>query len=203
MKKAFLIVIIFGLALGGLFSQHSRFSESPDIRNEENITSQNYVSEVKETENSVIKYDKPVEISIPSINIDSVKIEEVGLTQDRNMDVPKSYETVGWYNRGPVPGELGSSVLAGHLDSPSGKAVFWNLEKLQSGDIIQTEDFNGNTAQFKVIDKQVYEVDNFPVEKIFGQKDKKRLNLITCEGIFDKSSKIYSHRTVIFSKMVE
>ena len=38
--------------------------------------------------------------------------------------VPPAYGVAGWYRAGPEPGELGRSVIAGHVDSRDGPDVF-------------------------------------------------------------------------------
>jgi hypothetical protein len=72
----------------------------------------------------------PVRLKIPSINVDA-PIEYVGLTSDGAMDVPKGHVKVAWFNLGPSPGEIGSSVIAGHYGWKNNiPAVFDNLHKL-------------------------------------------------------------------------
>ena len=74
----------------------------------------------------------------------NAKIEWVGLDRDNNMDVPKSWENVGWYSPGYLPGSVGNAVIDGHLDSPFGPAVFWRLSELNQGDMVQVTDSNNN-----------------------------------------------------------
>ncbi|MDP9350328.1 MAG: class F sortase, partial [Chloroflexota bacterium] len=94
------------------------------------------------------------------INTERVKVdaavEHVGLTEDRAMDVPKAWENVAWYKLGPMPGEKGNSVIAGHLDSKTGPAVFSNLQDLQVGDVVSVVDESGETTRFKVRKMEVY-----------------------------------------------
>lgn len=144
----------------------------------------------------------PTTISIPAIQVNA-DIEYVGLDNQRRMDVPKDEWNVAWYELGPKPGELGNAAIAGHLDSTTGPAVFYNLEKLAAGDQITVTDAVGQIHTFKVTEIARYDVTEFPLEKVFGKHDTARLNLITCEGAFDSSTQNYSHRVVVYSEKIE
>lgn len=148
------------------------------------------------------RFTRPVRLSIPSIGVDT-DVEEVGLDEEERMDVPGSYETVGWYKLGPYPGEAGNAVIAGHLDSPTAPAVFYNLTNLQEGDEFSVTDEEGRELTFTVIQKTLYQNEEFPLTEVFGPSDRPRLNLITCDGTFDHNSQLYSHRLVIYSELKE
>jgi len=142
----------------------------------------------------------PKKLEIPKLKI-SANVENVGLAADNNMDVPKSDWSVGWFSPGHKPGEAGSAVIAGHLDGQTGKpAVFWNLHQLQAGDYIFIIDDSGNKKRFRVIGSERYDTKNAPMEKIFGAQDGAYLNLITCNGTWDKQERNYDQRLVIFAK---
>jgi LPXTG-site transpeptidase (sortase) family protein len=145
---------------------------------------------------------KPVSIYIPRLEINSL-VETVGLDEKQRMDVPKNPENVAWYELGPKPGENGSSVIAGHLDSSTGPAVFYRLELLENGDLIEIEDEFGENYKFRVVGKNVYEDESFPLQEVFSNNDGKKLNLITCQGKFDRNARNYSHRLVVFTELVE
>lgn len=149
-----------------------------------------------------ISVEKPLNLKIDSLGINA-NVESVGLDNKNRMDVPQNPDNVAWYNLGFKPGEKGSAVIAGHLDRITGApAVFWDLGKLNTGDIIKVEDENQNLYTFKVTDKKIYDFDKVPLEVVFASKDKPRLNLITCNGAFDKNSSNYSKRLVVYSELV-
>jgi sortase (surface protein transpeptidase) len=102
-----------------------------------------------------------------------------------------------------VPGERGSAVIDGHLDSTSGPAVFWKLKTLRVGDQVQVIDQEGRWLTFAVERVGVYADSTFPIDLVFAQADAKRLNLITCEGAWDRGSRNYADRLVVFTKLVE
>ena len=144
------------------------------------------------------EFGTPEKLSIPAININA-KVESVGLDAKKNMDVPQKPEDVGWYSLGYKPGDIGNAVIDGHLDWYNGPAVFWNLNKLKTGDTIIVADDKGKTLTFEVTNKQAYSWNQFPVNDVFGSQGKQQLILITCGGTFDKPTKNYSDRVVVYS----
>jgi len=147
---------------------------------------------------------KPVRFRIDAekVKVDA-QVEHVGLTEERAMDVPKAWENVAWYKPGFTPGEQGNSVLAGHLDSDTGPAVFWNLKDLKVGEEVSILMDTGKTLRFRVTKAQVYHAEEAPIHEIFGPSDSKRLNLITCDGAFDAETKSYDLRLVVFTEMID
>ena len=146
----------------------------------------------------------PVRLSIPSLDI-NVALEYVGLTLQGEMDVPKGKDNAGWYNLGPRPGENGSAVIDGHYGVwKNGKvAVFNNLYKLRKGDVLNVRDENGTIIPFVVRESRIYQQDE-DVPDVFKSNDgKSHLNLITCQGIWNKFKKSYPERLVIFTDRIE
>ena len=141
-------------------------------------------------------------IDTPAIQVDA-PVEYVGLTADRAMQAPEGWWNVGWYELGPKPGEQGNAVIAGHLDSESGPAVFWQLNKIRIGDEVRVVDVQGSTIRFRVREMQVYYNDDAPLTKIFGSSEGAHLNLITCDGFFDRNAGIYDRRLVVFTDRVD
>jgi LPXTG-site transpeptidase (sortase) family protein len=141
----------------------------------------------------------PVYLKIPAINVDSA-VEYVGLTSGGAMDVPKNQNNVAWLELGQRPGENGSAVIAGHYGWKNGKAsVFDNLYKLRKGDKLYIEDDKGVIISFVMRGSRRYN-SNADASDVFVSNDgKAHLNLITCEGTWDKVSKSYSERLVIFT----
>lgn len=146
---------------------------------------------------------RPASVSIPKIEI-TAPIEPVGTDENGKMLLPQDIKVVGWYSKGFKPGEQGNAVIAGHLDSATGEgAIFYNLKIVEPGDEIIINDETGKAYTFTVTDKVIYPYDQVPIDKVFGKSSQKRLNLITCTGIWNPLEKNYSHRTVIFSQLLE
>ncbi|WP_409252972.1 class F sortase [Bacillus sp. SCS-153A] len=142
----------------------------------------------------------PVELEIPSIGV-SAEVESVGLKENGEMDVTESFEKTGWYEKGYHPGEPGSAVIGGHVDSRDGPAVFYDLNKLALGDEIIVKGENGEEKVFVVTGKEEYPWNEAPLQKIFGYTHSSSLNLITCTGTFDRSTRNYDKRLVVYTQL--
>ncbi len=145
------------------------------------------------------RFGLPVRLKIPRINVDSA-VEYVGLTSDGAMDVPKERANVAWFNLGPSPGENGSAVIAGHYGIKDGKgSVFDNLHKLSKGDKIYIEDEKGTTTTFVVRENRRYDPKADALDVFSSNDGKAHLNLVTCEGAWNKRTDQYSKRLVVFT----
>jgi|SRR3989344_5732051 len=144
---------------------------------------------------------QPRDFNIPKINV-SAPIIPVGVDENGRMQLPENIDEVGWYSPGSKPGEEGNAVIAGHLDSTTGEgAIFYHLNELEPGDNLYVTDELGNEYTFVVTAKKIYEYDKVPIEEVFGESSKKRLNLITCTGQWIADQRNYSHRMVIYSEL--
>ena len=142
----------------------------------------------------------PARLKIPAIDVDA-PIEYVGLTPNGAMGIPKGPSDVGWFELGPRPGEDGSAVMAGHYGTwKSGQgSVFDNLHKLSQGDKIYIVDDKGMTTTFVVRESRRYDPEADAAEVFTASDEKPHLNLITCEGAWNKASKSYPQRLVVFT----
>ena len=141
----------------------------------------------------------PVRLEIPIINVDAT-VEYVGLTSDGAMGVPKGPAEVGWFKLGPHPGEIGSAVIAGHSGWKNNRpAVFDNLNKLKKGDKIYVIDEKGITVTFVVNEFRNYDPEANATDVFSSSDGKAHLNLITCEGVWNKVTKSRSKRLVVFT----
>ncbi|NDK19894.1 class F sortase [Candidatus Gracilibacteria bacterium] len=158
------------------------------------------ISSGKIIQNKQIFPGLPVRLKIPKISINTI-IEQVGLTQEGAMDIPKGLNNVGWFDLGPRPGENGSAVIDGHYGVwKNGKGtIFNNLYKLRVGDKLFIEDENGKVITFVVRKTQIYKQDSNASEVFISNDGKAHLNLVTCQGIWNKKTKSYPNRLVIFS----
>jgi sortase (surface protein transpeptidase) len=142
----------------------------------------------------------PVRLRIPALEIDTV-VQWVGIDAEGRMGVPNNYTDVAWYELGPTPGTPGNAVIAGHLDSKSGPAVFYHLEDLVPGDEIFTTTADGQEFRFVVTTLETYSADDAPLERIFGDATAPQLNLITCDGAFDRAVREYDKRLVVYAEL--
>jgi len=138
----------------------------------------------------------PVRVRVPSIGVDSTLLE-LGLDGAGALVPPEDFDRAGWYTGGPVPGEIGPSVIAGHVDSYSGPAVFFRLGDLAAGDDVLVDLADGSTVRFTVADSRRHPKDDFPTEEVYGPTAQPVLRLITCGGEFDRDRRSYRDNVVV------
>jgi LPXTG-site transpeptidase (sortase) family protein len=140
----------------------------------------------------------PIRLKIPAINVNAA-VEYMGNTISGDMAAPNGHSNVGWYKYGPLPGDIGSSVMAGHVVGPRGEqGVFFRLDKLQAGDILQVTDGKGQVASFTVRSTKTYGQTEQTAE-VFSGSGGIHLNLITCAGDWDAANHHYLKRLVVFA----
>lgn len=146
---------------------------------------------------------QPVRIKIPVIGVDAA-VEQVGKTPDGAMDVPHDYNDTAWYQPGPRPGEPGNAVIDGHVDSTTGKAVFWDLRRLTPGDQIVVVGDDGKERRFVVTGLEAYAHTDVPLDRVFGASPGAHLNLITCDQTsrFDYTQRQYAGNIVVYADAV-
>lgn len=144
---------------------------------------------------------RPVALEIPRLDLDAELIE-LGLDEDRRLEVPADPDVPGWYTGGPRPGDDGPAVIAGHVDSYRGPAVFWQLPELQPGDEIVVHGEDGTTTRFTVDRLGRWPKDDFPTEEVYERADGAELRLITCGGVFDEEARSYRDNIVVFASAV-
>lgn len=144
----------------------------------------------------------PAGIKIPAINVEA-NVKKKGKNKNGNMKVPQNYKNVGWYTAGAKPGEQGSAILAGHVDSQNGPAVFFNLKDLKKGDIIYINSQDGKQQTFKVYKKKAYSRNDAPINKIFGYTAAKTVKLLTCTGDFNYKADTHQKRLAVSAHLVD
>ncbi len=138
----------------------------------------------------------PERLKIPSILVDAT-VQDVGITRKGNMSTPSNFTDVGWFKYGTVPGEMGSAVIAGHVDNGLAlPGVFANLDKIKVGDDIYVETAGGKKIQFKVTSKKLYEYTD-KTDEVFNENDGSYLKLITCAGVWLPENRTHDQRLVV------
>ncbi len=145
----------------------------------------------------------PTRIRIPRLGVDA-SVLPLGVDSDGRMDVPSDVDEVGWYRHGPRPGEMGSAVLAAHIDSAGqGPGVFFRLGVLGQGDVIEIEDDEGGLSRFVVRAVAIIPKDELPLERVFARSGTSVLTLVTCGGGFSRSQRSYDSNIVVVAVPVE
>ncbi len=145
----------------------------------------------------------PVSVDIPAIGVHS-RLLHLGLNADGTIQVPSLYtsaDEAAWYKYSATPGQIGASVIEGHVDSYKGPAVFFRLGALQPGDTIDVTLADGVTAIFRVTGVREYLKSAFPAKSIYGPTGFAALRLITCGGAFDWATGHYLSSTVVFASL--
>jgi sortase (surface protein transpeptidase) len=140
----------------------------------------------------------PVELRIPRIGL-AAPVLAVGVTDAGALGVPPDDVSVGWYEFGAVPGETGSAVLDGHVDSRTGPAIFYRLDELAPGDEIEVRLADGSAARFVVRETGLYWLADAPLERVFGPTNRPQLVLITCGGPLDRAAGGDQQRRIVFA----
>jgi sortase (surface protein transpeptidase) len=146
----------------------------------------------------------PASIYIPRIQV-RAKIISLGLTPSGAAAVPSLATPflTSWYDRGPTPGQPGTAVILGHVDSARvGPAIFYNLGDLRPGDLIYVTRQDRQTAVFRVYSAALYLKADFPTRTVYSYTSWPTLRLITCGGEFDKATGHYLGNTVVFAEYV-
>ncbi len=143
---------------------------------------------------------RPVSLTIPAIGVRTAVVD-LGLNPGGTLQVPSSTAVAGWYTGSPQPGAVGSAVIAGHVDSRAGPAVFFWLRNMHPGDRVYVNRADGTMAVFTVTSVQVYAKDKFPTAAVYGPVPDAELRLITCGGTFDDSLGSYLSNVVVFARL--
>jgi LPXTG-site transpeptidase (sortase) family protein len=143
----------------------------------------------------------PLALSIPAIGL-NVPLSELGLNPNNTVQVPTDFQEPGWYKFGPSPGQLGSSVILGHVDSYLGPAVFFQLRTLRPGDQVAVTLADGVVTHFVVRQVAMYPKTNFPTLQVYGSHGYSALQLVTCGGVFDSQTRSYLSNVVVYTSLV-
>ena len=140
---------------------------------------------------------EPTLVRIPSIQVEST-LESLVRDATGKLEAPKTYEHAGWWRDGVVPGDAGPAVIAGHVDSAEGPAVFFQLHDLRPGDLIEVER-GGRVVTFSVTTTEQYPKDTFPTDRVYQPTPDAELRLITCGGDFDRNRLSYRDNIVVYA----
>ncbi|MGW3039944.1 class F sortase [Kitasatospora sp. NPDC001159] len=151
----------------------------------------------------VLKPSKPTRLRIPQIAVDAPFTElTLNPAGQLNAPPPDDKNVVGWYRDGVTPGERGSAVVAGHVDTTKGPAVFLLLSMLRPSNKVEVSRADGTVAVFTVDSVETFAKNAFPDQKVYGKTPDAQLRLITCGGAYDKKRKDYVDNVVVFAHLV-
>ncbi|GGL12528.1 class F sortase [Streptomyces flaveus] len=146
-----------------------------------------------------LRRSEPVGLSIPAIEVDT-PVMRLGLARDGSVQVPPitADDRAGWYRHSPTPGQVGPSVILGHVTVGShGDGVFRHLDRLRRGDRIVARLADGAAAEFAVTAVRKVAKADFPADDVYGDVDRPELRLITCGG--PRSGDWYRDNVIVFA----
>jgi hypothetical protein len=149
----------------------------------------------------VVAYSTPVTLNVPAISL-TVSLSTLGLNLDGTVQVPTDIQQPGWFRLGPAPGQAGSAVILGHVDSYQGPAVFFNLRTLVAGDQVNVTLADGVITHFEVTSVAMYTKTQFPDQQVYAPHSYAALQLVTCGGAFDSETGHYLSNIVVYTSLV-
>jgi sortase (surface protein transpeptidase) len=147
------------------------------------------------------RVSRPVALEIPAIGV-RTSLVTLGRTPQGTLQVPSSTSVAGWYTASPRPGEIGSAVIVGHIDSTIGPGVFFRLRLLDRGDLVYVRRADRSLAVFRVYAEHTYTKADFPTWRVYGPAPDAELHLITCGGPFDSATGSYLSNVVVYAREV-
>ncbi|MDF3288309.1 class F sortase [Streptomyces sp. RB6PN23] len=144
----------------------------------------------------------PRRVRIPAIHVDA-PLMNLGIGADHELQVPPDSDRnlAGWYTGSAQPGALGAAVLAGHVDTMAGPAVFYNLGSLHKGNTVEVARADHRTAVFTIYGIEVYAKEGFPTEKVYAGTPAPEIRLITCGGGFSRKTHSYTGNVVVYARL--
>ncbi len=193
--RVFWVAIFVQLIARIVFISQFSLQQSPLVASVSSAKAPSIIQKQKQTNPS-----RPVRLMISKINLDA-NLEYVGLLPNGAVGVPKNPANAAWYDLGPRPGDKGDAVIVGHFGRwKTGQgSVFDHLNKLIKGDRVVVKDANGVIVTFVVRDIRTYGQNENPLNVFASSDGQSHLNLITCEGIWDKTKKSYPNRLIVFT----
>lgn len=142
----------------------------------------------------------PKYIDLPTIKGGGY-LQNVGVDQKKAVAVPNNIHMAGWFVDTVRPGEMGNSVIDGHVNGRVNAGIFKNLAKLKKGDKFTIEFGDSSKKSFEV--EEIVTVKTADAASVlFSQKPgiTKQVSLITCGGTFDKKIQQYDQRVIAITK---
>lgn len=178
-----LVVILIGLALiVGMNSSGPSVSDAP----------------------APLAASTPTRVIVPSISAESTLVP-TGLQSDGSLEVPplSSPMQASWFDQSPTPGEVGPSVILGHINGNGRPGIFANLSKVVAGAQVLVDRGDGQRAVFQVSKVDTIPKSSFPTDAVYNDTPNPQLRLITCGGDYDRANHNYLANVIVYADLVD
>jgi LPXTG-site transpeptidase (sortase) family protein len=147
---------------------------------------------------------------IEKIGVDAPVIT-LGVDENFIPEVPDNPNDVAWYNWSALPGHGSNAVLAGHFDwTVNGQAVtgvFYNIRKLEVGDIVEVKLEDGTDYKYEVIGNLAILDGDPQAMELMAATPIDIITLITCGGVWtpdpnDPLGGNYDHRQIVRAQLI-
>lgn len=163
----------------------------------------------EERDNYRVAPDKPRYMSIPAINVQNARIQELGTVNkdgvENQLDDPINIHDVGWYHGSAKPGAgQGAGLYDGHNTGDQERGVFWDLPRVKIGDEIIIERGDGKVLTYHVVETSAPYLEDVDMDKMIqpADPDVEGLNIISCTGVWNKTKATFSHRLLVRAVIV-
>ncbi|MFJ1899168.1 MULTISPECIES: class F sortase [unclassified Streptomyces] len=144
----------------------------------------------------------PKRLRIPAIAVDAPFTPlSIGSSGRLDAPPPNDKNLAGWFKDGVTPGERGAAIVAGHVDTTTGPAIFLQLRFLQPGATVDITRTDGTVATFKVDTVETFSKAKFPDKRVYADTPDAQLRLITCGGNYDRTVRDYEDNVVVFAHL--
>ena len=190
MKKIILLGVLISILI---FGYYLKIGNSLKANFKEEVTTKKVVRGEKDedvidsTPNKLIFIEEGIGLPITETSIDV----------NKRMVVPQGLKVAGWLKTSPIPGNVGNSLIAAHRDWNNKLGAFKYLEDIRIGETVIIEYENEDHREFKVVNKEIIDINKKPNAKIEINSNKRMITLISCTGSFDSKIKSYTQRALV------
>jgi len=141
---------------------------------------------------------QPVKVVVDALDVD-MEVEALGVAADGTMALPDTGLRAAWYRYGSAPASPGGvTLLAAHADTRStGLGPFARLVDAEVGSAVVVTDENGEDFTYTVTDRAQVAKSEIALDDLFSREGPRRLVLVTCGGVFDRSTGHYVDNVVV------
>lgn len=143
-----------------------------------------------------------VSLSVPALGIEHSPLQRLGENADGTVGVPTSFHQAGWYTGSVSPGQVGPTVILGHVDSYQGPGIFFRLGSLRPGETVSLARADGRTVTYRITGVREYAKNNFPTLSVYANTPVPTIRLITCGGQFDTTTRHYLANIVAYGEQI-